>query len=645
MHLYILKYYLVSIIFLVIFYFLGEIFRTIFHISISKKYEHIFLNLFTGILIFVTFIGLYYTKGRTIFSGNIILLLFYIYYNYNKKTGIQTDQITFNYKNTFLTFLFESSCLILCFYVYKYLEVEDLGGFPNWHNQDSVFSSKVAKYIAEVGSENYAFDYIFQSIKSPSPYHYFDIWYASGIANITQLNYFHSLQLLVHPTAFLAIGYGLFATIEKLSNSVSLLQKIALLTIVLFCGIYWDFFNNIPLLQHSGFVYVRSLMNLQKNFIAYLFIIAALNLYLNKKIYLSVLVLLSLTLSQISTLPTLMLSLSIFFGAAFIIKKEKKYLCYFVPIFTIAVFIMLFYTIGKTTDSATAHSDNLSIPYIKSLVSFEFILKVIKISIGEIIQIGAVYFLNIILLIYLFVKYKTTLRVKLIRHQFLILFLFLIIFISLAIAVTSIYIMMDAMQFFSNISIPLINITILLFYVFIMKYISTPEKAILILLIAMTIFYAPKKYNPAGYSSDFLNSTYKLFENSNPIGVCIISEDEYRTRHDCTYPEFGILEYHLCIWNKNAHVIQLTVFDIPKVDNDYPNKVKTSTFYRYVEKQKLKHKFVSITQSQLDFIDEYNIDYLVTSKGVQLNSLLAKRVKEKVIDSETGEIFATLNHY
>lgn len=71
--------------------------------------------------------------------------------------------------------------------------------------------------------------------------------------------------------------------------------------------------------------------------------------------------------------------------------------------------------------------------------------------------------------------------------------------------------------------------------------------------------------------------------------------------------------------------------------------IQFSVFYQFVEDQKKNNQFTSIDQSQLDFIDQFHINYLITDKDTKLSPLLQKRIKTEITDERSGERFILLN--
>jgi hypothetical protein len=84
------------------------------------------------------------------------------------------------------------------------------------------------------------------------------------------------------------------------------------------------------------------------------------------------------------------------------------------------------------------------------------------------------------------------------------------------------------------------------------------------------------------------------------------------------------------------------------LDREYKNplekhQLKSSFFYFYVMKQKTSGKFKSIEQSQLDFINEFKIDFVVAERNSFVSPSIMKREKSVIIDSKSQEKFILLN--
>lgn len=208
------------------------------------------------------------------------------------------------------------------------------------------------------------------------------------------------------------------------------------------------------------------------------------------------------------------------------------------------------------------------------------------------------------------------------------------------------FLMNDAFQFFTSIGLPLLTIMMFLLLVFSFEILNIYFKILIFIYIIFVIFISPKSFtNTNIYSHDYLMKTKSVFIHLNPKGVYMMTKSDYIININHCNPLNGVMDEHLCIWNRDANTLPISVFDIPKDSkNVYRNTVKLSSFYKFVEKQKLNYQFKSIEISQIDFIDYYNIDYLITTKDVIINSLLKSRIKTIIVDENTKERFILLNH-
>jgi len=80
----------------------------------------------------------------------------------------------------------------------------------------------------------------------------------------------------------------------------------------------------------------------------------------------------------------------------------------------------------------------------------------------------------------------------------------------------------------------------------------------------------------------------------------------------------------------------------PKLAKIEDDCIKNTPFWMYVEKQKAEYRFESIERSQIDFIEEMKINYLICTKNVKLSDLLNQKIKKEIIDQNTGERFCLL---
>jgi cytochrome c-type biogenesis protein CcmH/NrfF len=105
---------------------------------------------------------------------------------------------------------------------------------------------------------------------------------------------------------------------------------------------------------------------------------------------------------------------------------------------------------------------------------------------------------------------------------------------------------------------------------------------------------------------------------------------------------------YLAVMPQFYTLVNLEVFDIPKSSKPEYNIFETrfqknSEFYQFVEKQKHQQQFSTITQSQIDFICQNQLGFLIISKNVELPTEIQKLIYREIKDGKSGEKFLILN--
>ena len=208
----------------------------------------------------------------------------------------------------------------------------------------------------------------------------------------------------------------------------------------------------------------------------------------------------------------------------------------------------------------------------------------------------------------------------------------------------------NSVQLYSNIILPLIIAIVIIFYLTILKDGIPLQKYIYTLVLLIIIIFNFSQTitgkNENNYQANYIKSTIESIIDKNTNGVFLYSKQNYNSyfKKISNYYTPGL---YLAYLSSKYQPISLSVFDIPLDKNNVlydaeKNLVETSIFYRYVLTQKQNNKFVNIEQSQIDFINEYNIQYLITTKDVVLSNQLNQLINKKFVDSKSGERFYIL---
>lgn len=95
-----------------------------------------------------------------------------------------------------------------------------------------------------------------------------------------------------------------------------------------------------------------------------------------------------------------------------------------------------------------------------------------------------------------------------------------------------------------------------------------------------------------------------------------------------------------------AMPVSLSDYEIPPINPEnkieyerQQNAINLGMFYRFVQQKKVEGRFTSIGQSQVDFVQQYKLQYLVVAKGARLSPELNTIVKTSFQDPPSGEMF------
>lgn len=639
MLLYLIKHILILLFVVFSLFSIGNIIRILLKLNISLFFQRTFFNLFIGTVTFVTFNAIYFTHFKSILILNIFLyILFYIEY-IKKKQQQETTYHFIDYKRL-ISF---SIPIILLYFFYMFLTLNNIDNLPFWDDADIVCYSKFTWYIINSGNETNVFNYLDISLKTASPYHYFDLWLSGSISSIFKTNYMHTFQLISYPLGFLTIIFGFLGLLENfITKPISLIIKILSICVLTFTGIFFTKFTNLDFYNRYGYWYCINAFNHPKYIISYLYIIAFLTLFINKKEYFGILILLGLVIAQIATSLSILSSIFIYYTILIVYSKNRKYYKYIYSILSIAILILIFYLIMGKNDNV--HSQNFNFRNIIAIFNISNLFFVLKQFIGD----GLLGYLSMniltLLIIFFSIIKKNIIDLILLKYRNIIILSILLFTTGLLYQFLLRNILFDNYQFFSTVATPLFYIIYFLILLYIFTITTKFIKLIIVLFIIFNLIKSPIPYNSKSiYNSEYLNETHEIFDKLNPIGVSIISKEYYIKYTNNSNPLFGTIAPYICIWNKNAHLIPISVFDIPKKD-DYSNSVKLSPFYIFVKNQMKIKKFISIENSQIEFIKQNKIKYIITCPDVTLNKKIMSITKKIFIDKFSGEKFVLLKY-
>jgi len=148
------------------------------------------------------------------------------------------------------------------------------------------------------------------------------------------------------------------------------------------------------------------------------------------------------------------------------------------------------------------------------------------------------------------------------------------------------------------------------------------------------------------YSASYLQKIKSYAEQGKLSSIGAVfkgAEDYFSAFSKITFAYTGA--YYLLYFSGESSCISLSDFEIsidPKNKRNNLVNRNSGYFYQFVVEQKKKGDFVSIEKSQAEAIQVLKINFLVLSKGVTISPEINLWVKEKLVDSLSGEQFYLL---
>ncbi len=525
---------------------------------------------------------------------------------------------------------------------------------------DSVYYATLSENLLITGEENMSgiANQFSNHYHGATPYHYFELWLNAFFSLVTNQKHLVSLYLLTYPFLNFISVAGLFAVCETVSK---ISWKLLFIPLFLFISaLYFDS-------ERTNHNYVSNFIESPMEYYGekfssyYPFLILSFLFFLGGYFSAGAVFVLTLPIVSISTSPGIILGILLFLFLSFVFRKsDKSYKRIFIYVLSIASFLFLFYSLFGNRNIPTLPKPNLF--HFTDIEKFD--LHSLKIFIAELLYrvhlsppIFLLLYSPFVLLIIILSSTKNQNSFFFKRSTLLI----SCIYFSGLLFSGTFYKIVHTPQFYTNI--------IILFHVFfsvsLIILLFSPSEfrkgkvfqnilfVFVILLFCIKLIYCifvysvhEEKNNP--YSEKYLTelSQIKLPENSNRSGAFLKGKGDY---HNLGSKSLGAdLGFYLSFMPQFQTTIDISVFEIdswhplPQLAEMEKSSVENSIFYLYVQKQKDKNKFVSIEQSQQDFINEFNIKYILVSPHAEMPEFLNKIIKIVIEDEKSKQKFILL---
>ncbi|MBL7892794.1 MAG: hypothetical protein JNL63_09190 [Bacteroidia bacterium] len=519
---------------------------------------------------------------------------------------------------------------------------------------DNYFYGIISEAIYSTGYENSGglTNYFFQEVHGNSPYHYFELWLNGFFSSIFHLPNFICISIILSPCFYFIIYIGLIALFQT-HGTITLSAKFIAIGLLFLNGIKLPL-EGIPYLEYANGYAYGIMSELTPKFASYyLVIISFILIKPSKYTTISNLVLLTLPILAITSMFAIIGGILLYLLIVFIKKSVPLRFIITNSIYCLVVFLFLFlfYKImGNTYLSVYSTSEkdlilNLfkdkdwQIAQLLRIIGIELFLQPIKFIV--------VYLPWLLLALVVLSKTKKSLFSILNNTH---LRLLLIIIVGFIVSFLFEY-NPNHPQLFFMVSSTITNVFFISLFIKEINFIKKNQLTLISFagLIAYNIYgYFPKEYN-SPHDEKYISNIISLnnSKQSNPIGCFLKAPEEYTTVWSKYTAEDQTGDY-LTLMKGYKGVVCLNPHEIPLSKNPLDTAlessfIKTSVFYIFVDKQKKGNTFISMTESQLNFIDRFKINFIVLSKQAKLPPILANRIDTMIEDSRTGERFALLH--
>ncbi|MFA6925109.1 MAG: hypothetical protein WC223_12765 [Bacteroidales bacterium] len=647
-----LKNFFCGIIALILFMGIGKLFFSVFRTEIynkQKKYLNLFLELVVGITIIVVFYAIIRTSFKTINVLFLLLFVFFIYKKLSNRHKLFNNKITFDFRS----FLKNILILIILFIpVYLYQGYLFLGYKLNIYmpNPDHFFNSNVAYCIDKSGIENRnrVLDLLFSAFSNKIvPYHYFELWLNGILSNVFGVYSYLSLIFMTYPILILIIFIGIISLIEHIGK-VNFYGIIFCFILLLIDGVYFNFYEKSSILKYNTFYTNISVFSLFgcKYCPIYIFGLLSLNLLIRNNITFGLCFLTACAITSIGVFPGILGGL-ILICLWLIYKKIKanEIKSILIYLFVFTVFSILFYKLfGDPNTQNYVRKGSYVYTFFYGKIYFIDFKRIIGSIIIPVIQLIVICFPFFVIPLVYFKRIKAFCKSNSYNYNILI-FALSVIATGLLTASLNDKII-DSKQIFQD----LLPLLLIIFYfslliIFVSFNNNKKSKIYFLLVIFLYAFYtqytAIKRYRWC-YAIDKSNNfnlvrkEISKFPTETNIASFI---DENRFKEYYLYMlDYTIAPKYMILFGFERLININNPYSCKKVNDNIDNYYfNVHPFGHYVDELKKNNLFVSIEESRIRFIKEFNIKLILMDYSCKIPEDKLN-IEKKIVDEQNKKI-------
>lgn len=614
-------------------------------------FSTLFFSLFTGTFLFSSIVALSFTSFKSIFSFALLVLFFIaLVLRKAKRLEVKTTSLEFTFKSCigYLGPLISVLMLLVAWFGSQVVNTNVELVLPA--NPENYLYSQFAKLLSETHIEStFTIGFLPGSYTGGvSPYHYFDLWLSAGISKVFHISALEAIHFFTLPLLNFLNVLGLCALFELSSKPKRFIPFIALLFLHL-SGI-----NFLSIAQEFGkyhFDFLEPLLGLYGEKLSFAFTLFIVAVYLILKnrhleaIYFLVLVPLFFPL----LFPPLIIGLPLFAAVLSRIKiiNTKEFIQYGFFLLSVILGLIFFYRNSPAASFSLESSSDFS----------GFNLASVKMTLVELYYrtwdkpFRTLLFYSPFLL-FLLIKLKD---LKFSEAHKTLLLLTGLLYSSALVSWGLLYKLPEARQIYTNALLLFHLVLVLVLYDWILlqkkgKLAFIASSALVVLLCTMAS-YNYKDYAEAqlkyGYSKEYIKTikSLRLAANDQFTVAYIKNKNEYLSTTELVTG--GITGAYLQLENKFYGLVCLSCFDITEdvsIGESSKKMLYSQNFYTFVKEQQKQNKFISIEQSQLDFLSLHKIRYLLVSKNCVVPQLIFAKADKRLVDELSGEQFLVLKN-
>ena len=629
---------------LVAFYFAGSLLLWLARFAHRQdSFYDTFVKLLVGLVAVVTTYAIVKTSGNTILWGFIIIGALCLWHSYKGKMLSKDycfrDIININ-RGTVV-----SVCAVfvlgIVFFLFQgaFFYAEPIN---NMSHGDYAFYATLSSVLNNFGVETSSWESaVLYGSTTPSPYHYFDIWFPTIFLGILHGDTYESFVVITQSIYMVILSMGVIAITRRFTNN-KLMQVLSVLSIF-FAGLL--FVRILP--QSSDFIFSNSCS--LKYLSVSMFVVWTVLAMLEKKggWYLPMI---CLPIVNIITAPVAFIAVVLLLCLSALRRRQIKHIVMpLVSVFVVAVFIVLFYFL-QAGESA---SGGLSLSTL--LDSFaEDKTKPFKIIFGAIAILTSVYIYYLIPTVVSLVSRKRKEYFSLAKDNAIV-FVAMIIVVCVGVVVWGLtHVMADSVQFFMVSAIPWINISLWLLVLFSFKIsnkVASYFVMVFVALIAALNFYQIKKvpfyrYYQPGCDVEYVKNVSSAISEIDGLSLGVFIQDSTEMNEYWDFNCFAVgaefkhytKDLYLTAVYPEVNIERYSEIDRPRIIK----ALNGNPFQKFLAEYKSKHDDYKYGEVVFEFLKAYDCRFVYLSEKCEMPETIKPYIEKQFVNKKTGEKFIVL---